>query len=348
PEGGQGYHFIANMPLDAPPNCLQAWDAKGNHEKGRCALYHDSHVKFLKEDQFEEELANTINLLKERGIEPKILDPWLPPGVQPKKPGQKSGLNPFAQMESDPEAFMRELLATFQLYRLPPARAINKHLFGAMGIVRVLPEGILMENYGPLPLLTVANSSLIGGTTSVLTIPTIAAIVIPYLTISSPISAQPVELRVDLPANEARIRANETNAIACLRACAAAQTFYKKANYAANNGLKPRQYCPEVAGLAKHKNAAGQPIALITPPLAEAEEIPYNGYRFMAIKTKAGKALEYQDEFAFCAVPAEYGQSGVNTFFISTDGAVYMQDTKGEPLTDLPENPAAAGWVAAP
>ena len=126
---------------------------------------------------------------------------------------------------------------------------------------------------------------------------------------------------------ESRKQANEMNAIGATRTYAGAQSIYKKANYAAGNDLKPKQYCPTLPGLSAHKTADGRAIGLIPPPLAAAisPERGYQGYYFLELK-----GIEYQDEFGLYAAPCQYGKTGSNTFFIGTDGTTYMKDMGGE------------------
>ena len=146
---------------------------------------------------------------------------------------------------------------------------------------------------------------------------------------------------------QSRMQANETNAAASLRAYATAQATYKKANYAAANGLSNRQYCPTISGLANHVNAAGSALALIPPPFAEADSgngnpVAYNGYLFTP-----DALSDWQDQFGAFARPGVYGKTGVNTFYIGTDGTVYMSDTQGQIAPADPFDPVGAQWTAA-
>jgi hypothetical protein len=48
--------------------------------------------------------------------------------------------------------------------------------------------------------------------------------------------------------------------------------------------------------------------------------VPFNGYYFRALPGSEGKGR------SFVAYPAEYGSSGVMTFLVSQDGAVYERN----------------------
>lgn len=54
-------YFYLPPAKDAPGETMTACDFKGNHEDGRSVLYADSHVKRLKEAQFQQELAKPHN-----------------------------------------------------------------------------------------------------------------------------------------------------------------------------------------------------------------------------------------------------------------------------------------------
>ena len=144
---------------------------------------------------------------------------------------------------------------------------------------------------------------------------------------------------------ESRKQANETNAIGSMRTYAGAQSIYKKSNYASANSLSAKQYCPTLSGLSSHQNQANTPISLVPPPFAEADtagaNTSYQGYLF----TVDGlSATEWQDQFGIFGAPSVYGSTGVNTFYIGTDGTVYMWDLAGQAFStaSAPFNPATA------
>lgn len=76
---------------------------------------------------------------------------------------------------------------------------------------------------------------------------------------------------------------------------------------------------------------------------------PYFGYRFrMMEKTHDGGSYRDDNEgsgvkakhpwvWAACAVPDQYGKTGMITIIVSEKGILYKRDTKGKPVTRWPE-----------
>jgi len=142
---------------------------------------------------------------------------------------------------------------------------------------------------------------------------------------------------------ESRKQANETTGIGALRSIAAAESIFKKSNYAAAAGLaNAKQYSPTLAGLCTTQ-VNGADINLVPPPIAAAEGaagVPYQGYRL-----GADGIATWDDQFGFFAWPSTYPATGVNTYYIGTDATVYMSDTTGATAPANPFNPALATWT---
>ncbi|MFW5857870.1 MAG: DUF2950 family protein, partial [Planctomycetota bacterium] len=68
-------------------------------------------------------------------------------------------------------------------------------------------------------------------------------------------------------------------------------------------------------------------------------------YRFLEPATHGGRPIDWQRTFALLAVPGSYGDSGIYTLLVTTDGAVYVKDVGEAPPADIPADPAAAGWT---
>lgn len=140
---------------------------------------------------------------------------------------------------------------------------------------------------------------------------------------------------------------NAANAVAVLKQYATAQAIYRKANYAAANGLPPRSYAPSfrlLGGSNAHKMASGMPLELLPIIFSEAtKRSDYQGYYYVDISTRNAKLLDCAKEFALCAVPSIYEKTGTNTFVVDQTGTVLMKDTKGIPVTDLSE--VDSTWV---
>ncbi len=143
-----------------------------------------------------------------------------------------------------------------------------------------------------------------------------------------------------------RVGKNELSAIKVCHELVAAQKEY----YAAQHD----QYCHRmVSDEGQHdglywKSSAGESESFIGPLLAAAAPgegnaqnpgdapTPFRGYYFRILtrqgKNCAGGAKQYIVDgkmtggFAFVAYPAEYGSSGVMTFLVNQDRAVYQKD----------------------
>ena len=141
-----------------------------------------------------------------------------------------------------------------------------------------------------------------------------------------------------------RIGRNELSTIRVCQELAAAQKEYfgKHNEYA----QKSESDSGQQDGLY-WKEAAGQPKSPVGPLVAAAlvesseksesgEAAPFRGYYYRMLarqgKDAPGGAKNYvvngkmTDGFAFVAYPAEYRSSGVMTFLVSQDGAVYEKD----------------------
>ncbi len=128
---------------------------------------------------------------------------------------------------------------------------------------------------------------------------------------------------------ESRMQANESNVVAALRAYAAAQHIWQKANYsekgnqAATNKV-PKIFCDSYTQLHDYA-PGGRQINLIPAAFGAATPTgtPYQGYWF-----HNPWHLDAHCHYEFClyAVPVMYARTGVNTFYIATPGQVYGKD----------------------
>ncbi len=141
-----------------------------------------------------------------------------------------------------------------------------------------------------------------------------------------------------------RVGRNEISAIHICEELVAAQREY----HSAHNGRYAEKM---VSGNGEQdglywKTAQGQPQSPIGPLVAfagdygstndQAERAPYRGYYFRILTAQGAKApggaKDYVSDgkmtggFAFIAYPAEYRSSGVMTFIVGEDGAVYRED----------------------
>ncbi len=153
-----------------------------------------------------------------------------------------------------------------------------------------------------------------------------------------------------------RKASNEWAAIANLRTYATAQNIYRRTDH---DGDGVYEYAHPYVRLNTDE-VDGVPIRLIDDALANASRddppggatAPKRGYVFVDIVADE-RGEDYDDGegnlvegFGLCAVPAEHGRTGRNTFIIGVDCTVYQKDTGGEPVTRCPSLDEG-GWVPA-
>jgi Protein of unknown function (DUF2950) len=132
-----------------------------------------------------------------------------------------------------------------------------------------------------------------------------------------------------------RVGRNELSTIRVCQELVAAEKDYRR--------TQPEEYAEKIMSDAGRHNglywpAAGGPRSPIGPRVASAaaEQSPFRGYYFHILtqqgKHAPGGAKSYiangrmTEGFAFVAYPAEYRSSGVMTFIVGSDGAVYERD----------------------
>ena len=125
------------------------------------------------------------------------------------------------------------------------------------------------------------------------------------------------------------LAANETGAIASLRAIAGAQTMFLNSDANAN-GVK------DFSSTVEALNATivgGVPVGYIDKSLADGQD---TGYDFK---------MMYADKYSWsaCATPTTYASSGIRTFTINQEGIVLGSDNAGAPATF--EEATSEGWI---
>jgi hypothetical protein len=164
------------------------------------------------------------------------------------------------------------------------------------------------------------------------------------------------------------VAGNELLASVSLQLLKQAQETFKNSD-SDRNGVAD-YWTRDVAGLWGLKDAAGQPIFLVDPALAQSDPdgigryglgaSPRSGYHVKAMVTDAdgepyakdedkdGSAFTNKTRWAVTAWPALYGGSGRMTFIVGQDGKVWKKDTQGKPADRWPgKDPAAEGWEPA-
>ena len=92
--------------------------------------------------------------------------------------------------------------------------------------------------------------------------------------------------------------------------------------------------------------ADGELLKLIDRAVAEATS-PARvkmGYWYIDIVGDRNGLYDSSKQCGLCAVPAEYGKTGRNTFIINVTGMVYQKDTGGRPVTIWPDV-EKEGWL---
>jgi hypothetical protein len=136
----------------------------------------------------------------------------------------------------------------------------------------------------------------------------------------------------------------ESSAIGSCMSYAMAQTVYRRTDWDGDGRLT---YAPRLAMLNAAPGRDGMPIRLIDASLAAATSpnSPKQGYCFREMQTIGGRPIDWEKDFALCAMPEEYGLVGRFTFIVGTDGRILGKDLgRAEFVADYPANPRAEGW----
>jgi len=166
-----------------------------------------------------------------------------------------------------------------------------------------------------------------------LVVPIVAAIAIPSLV-------------------QSRLAVNEVSAIAGLRTYGGAQNIFCRTDYD-NDGVL--EYCgpsnPEGPSFTYLNTTVvgGQKIDFIDGAMAAATSpgTAKVGYYYVDISSGSdGIAYDATRQYGLCAVPAEYGGAGINTFVVDEAGIIYQKDNGGQPVTQFPQVDApGSGWL---
>ena len=158
-----------------------------------------------------------------------------------------------------------------------------------------------------------------------------------------------------------RTHSNENSAVGALKAL-----MYAQANWRASdldlNGV-PDCWTKDVAGMYAFEAHPGRRVACVSFDLAAADPagvphypgcfpkgcVPHKGYFFRLIPSPKSPDVDPKDQFAYCAYPAEHGETGFNTFILSEYGAMWRADLGpgARGIDKFPENPPAANppWI---
>ena len=146
---------------------------------------------------------------------------------------------------------------------------------------------------------------------------------------------------------------NERNASSSLKTIASAQADFRS-NDRDENG-QADFLCADIAGLYATKGKEGQPIRLIEPSIALADDRPATDLAPYGTRSPKGgywyRALRYREEktpdpsrFAVVAFPGSRA-AGFFMFVLNEDNTVYMKDAAGGPPEFFPADLAKDGWT---
>jgi type II secretory pathway pseudopilin PulG len=144
-----------------------------------------------------------------------------------------------------------------------------------------------------------------------------------------------------------KLEANQTAAVASMRAIAAGQTLWHKNDYDKNNTF---DYTADYSQLY-YAEVEGETVKIIDKALADARGtagagIAKSGYFIGDLTTGAnGTAYDVQYEYGLCAWPGAYNRSGLQTFVIDTTGSVYQKDLGSAACAYFTDFPDIATWM---
>jgi len=147
---------------------------------------------------------------------------------------------------------------------------------------------------------------------------------------------------------QARRAAAEERIVDQLKALCRVEYAWHKAP---RDGSTKLRYAEDFAKLVDLQDAEEKDRRLVDAAFAAAlggKGAPKDGYLYSAMRTIFGAPINWDGDFAICATPARYGETGRKTYVMRTDGEVWEKDLgKSEFVIDYPTNIEGAGWVRA-
>lgn len=156
--------------------------------------------------------------------------------------------------------------------------------------------------------------------------------------------------------SDGKVAPNEAKIPPLLQKYAVAQTAYHRKDFDKDQTLEYAEKLPVLVKDLKEFAKGGGKKPYLPDALGAAhgeKGKPFHGYLFMECKslksdTGAEQKIDWVNDYALCATPAKYGQTGRRTFIINTNGKVWCKDLrKSELLSGYPMNPKAQGWQEA-
>ncbi len=318
---GIDYAYVTGLRVTDSGETVLAYESVGQGENaGANVLFCDAHVEWMRGERLKKTLAEQEARMKKAGRQTGTV---IPQGV-----AAGGGAAGAAGDVLGEDALLALLQQLANPATMPPPECITKHLFPSVSSVRKVEGGLYMEGFGPMGLGGGLGGG--GGPQNVAAVSVVAAIAIPSLL-------------------AARRSSLETNAVGSMRAYCAAQSMFHRNDWDGDHTL---EYAEDYTLLSTQKDGTGQPIQLIDAAFAAAKGaggVPKHGYVFREMKTIGGQKIDWVNDFALCAIPAQYGRTGYRTFIICTNGTVFGKDqgAAGKFVDDYPADPSAAGWIIA-
>ena len=133
----------------------------------------------------------------------------------------------------------------------------------------------------------------------------------------------------------------ESAAAGALLSIAAAQERFRSGDL---DGDGAADYATHLYELAAAGRAGRELPAGLAAALGSPRPVQWRGYLFSRMRGSWEGRFDPAERFGAQAVPAEYGRTGVRSFYITDAGTVYSRDTGGVPVMIEPRDPGAEGW----
>ena len=152
--------------------------------------------------------------------------------------------------------------------------------------------------------------------------------------------AVPVVLLTYKRLSARRIAINEAAAISWLRNYLCYQNLFDEEERYPGRGLRFANPF-DGAGFPDLYHLGGRELReWVDPAFAAATDPQHSidGYYFVDITgSRRTGPYNYARECGLCAVPAEYGRTGINTHIVDVQGTCFQGDTGGKPVTSFPD-----------
>ena len=148
--------------------------------------------------------------------------------------------------------------------------------------------------------------------------------------------------------SDGKVAPNEAKIPPLLQKYAVAQTAYRRKDFDKDQTLEYAEKLPalvqDLNGIAKRNGKKPYlPDALGAAHGQKGK--PLHGYLFREMRSIWGIPINWDGDFAICATPAQYGETGRKTYIMRTDGEVWAKDL-GESsfVKDFPNDAEGKGW----